>query len=101
LLSLFFDPEDGSDVLPNRRFTFTGLHGVISQKTEFFLATAVRFHIQLRGLHLKELVCSRKKPIGLLFSRGHVYTDCRRNITVATALLRQFENSAPHGSKFS
>jgi hypothetical protein len=39
LLDLPFDPEDGDDVLPNRRLTFTGLHVVISQKIEFRVVT--------------------------------------------------------------
>jgi hypothetical protein len=42
LLGLFFDPRDGDDVLPKRRLTLTELHGVISQKTELFITTAVR-----------------------------------------------------------
>jgi hypothetical protein len=41
-LGLFFDPEDGGDVPPPREFTLTGLHGVISQKIELSLTTAVR-----------------------------------------------------------
>jgi hypothetical protein len=36
LLGLSFDPEDGDMFFPKRRLTFNGLHGVISQKTEFF-----------------------------------------------------------------
>jgi hypothetical protein len=32
LIGLFFDPEDGGDVLPKCQLTFNGLHGVISQK---------------------------------------------------------------------
>jgi hypothetical protein len=35
-------PEDGGDVLRKRRFTFTGLHGVISLEIELHVATAVR-----------------------------------------------------------
>jgi hypothetical protein len=35
LLGLF-DPEDGDDVPPKRRFTFNGLQGVISQKKMLF-----------------------------------------------------------------
>jgi hypothetical protein len=42
LLSLFFDPEDGGDVLPKRRSTFNGRHGVLSQKMVLFITTAVR-----------------------------------------------------------
>jgi hypothetical protein len=37
MLGLFFDPEDGSFVLP-----FIGLHSVISQKVEQLMTTAVR-----------------------------------------------------------
>jgi hypothetical protein len=33
LLGLFFETEDGTDAPSKRRFTFNGLHGVISQKT--------------------------------------------------------------------
>jgi hypothetical protein len=36
LLGLFFDPEDGSDVPPKRRLTFSGVHGVISEKIILF-----------------------------------------------------------------
>jgi hypothetical protein len=36
-----FDPEDGGDVPPKRRFIY-GLHGVISQKMAIFITTAVR-----------------------------------------------------------
>jgi hypothetical protein len=43
LLGLFYDPEDGGDdVLSKRRFTFKRLHGIISQKIELFIITAVR-----------------------------------------------------------
>jgi hypothetical protein len=41
LLGLFFDPEDG-DVPPKHQLTYNALHGVISQKTEVFIITAVR-----------------------------------------------------------
>jgi hypothetical protein len=41
LAGLFFDPEDESDVLPKRRLTFNGLHGVIFQKMVLFITTAV------------------------------------------------------------
>jgi hypothetical protein len=41
-LGLFFDPEDGGDVPPKRRFTFNRLHNVVSQKIELFITTAVR-----------------------------------------------------------
>jgi hypothetical protein len=37
---LFVDPYDGGDVLPKRRFTFTRLHNVMSQKMELFMVTA-------------------------------------------------------------
>jgi hypothetical protein len=33
-LALFFDPEEGGDIPPKRRLTFSGLHGVISKKIE-------------------------------------------------------------------
>jgi hypothetical protein len=36
---MFFDPEDRDDRCP---LTFNGLRGVISQKIEGFIATAVR-----------------------------------------------------------
>jgi hypothetical protein len=39
LLGLFLD---AGDVPPKRRLTFNGLHGVISQKIELFITTAVR-----------------------------------------------------------
>jgi hypothetical protein len=39
-ISLFFSPEDGSDVLPKHQLTFTGQHVFISQKTELFIAAA-------------------------------------------------------------
>jgi hypothetical protein len=38
----FFDPEDGGDVPPKRRFTLNGLYGVISQKMILFITTAVK-----------------------------------------------------------
>jgi hypothetical protein len=41
-LSLFFCPEDGSDVPPKRQLTLNGLHDVISQKMVLFRTTAVR-----------------------------------------------------------
>jgi hypothetical protein len=42
LLGLFVDPEDVGDKSPPRyQLTFNGLHGVISQKTVRFIATAV------------------------------------------------------------
>jgi hypothetical protein len=40
LLGLF-DPDDGGDVTPKRRWLST-LHGVISQKIVLFVTTAVR-----------------------------------------------------------
>jgi hypothetical protein len=36
LLGSLLDPEDGCDVPPKRLFTFTSLHGVISQKIKRF-----------------------------------------------------------------
>jgi hypothetical protein len=42
LLALFFHPEDGGDFPPKRRLIFNRLHGVISQKIELFITTAVR-----------------------------------------------------------
>jgi hypothetical protein len=36
LLGLLFDIKEESDILPKRQLTFTGLHGIISQKTELF-----------------------------------------------------------------
>jgi hypothetical protein len=42
LLGFLVDSEDGGDVfLRNVCFSFTGLHGVISQKTEFLIAADV------------------------------------------------------------
>jgi hypothetical protein len=32
-------------VYPKHRFTFNGLHGVISQKTELFSATEIPLHV--------------------------------------------------------
>jgi hypothetical protein len=41
-LGLFFDPEDGGDViLPKRLLILNGLHGVIFQKIELFITAAV------------------------------------------------------------
>jgi hypothetical protein len=37
LLGLFFDPEDGGDML-----TFSGLYGVTTEETVIFITTAVR-----------------------------------------------------------
>jgi hypothetical protein len=43
LFALFFDPDDADDMFPpERRLTFNGLHGVISQKIEAFITTALR-----------------------------------------------------------
>jgi hypothetical protein len=42
MLGSFFDPGDTRDVPPKRLFTFNGLYGVISQKIELFITTAVR-----------------------------------------------------------
>jgi hypothetical protein len=43
LLGLFFNPEDGGDMIPqNVYLTFNGLHGIVSQKTGLFITTAVR-----------------------------------------------------------
>jgi hypothetical protein len=42
LLGLFLHPEDGSDMFPERRLSFNGLHGVIVQKIELFTSTTVR-----------------------------------------------------------
>jgi hypothetical protein len=43
LLGLFFDFENGGEVVPpKRQLTFNGLHGVISQRIELFIATSVR-----------------------------------------------------------
>jgi hypothetical protein len=42
LLGLFFDPEDGGDMFLQNVLTFNGLHGVIFQKIELFINTAVR-----------------------------------------------------------
>jgi hypothetical protein len=37
LLGLFFNPEDGNEIFfPERLLNLTGLHGVISQKTQPF-----------------------------------------------------------------
>jgi hypothetical protein len=43
LLGLAFEPEDERDLPPKRQFTFSGLHGVISQKTEI-----LEYEISLR-----------------------------------------------------
>jgi hypothetical protein len=48
LLGLFFNPEDGCDVSPRHRLTYSGLHGVIYQKTELFVTTAVRISYPAR-----------------------------------------------------
>jgi hypothetical protein len=42
LLALFFGPKNGGYVAPKRRLALTGLHGVISQKIELFIATAAK-----------------------------------------------------------
>jgi hypothetical protein len=43
LLGLLFSPVYGSDIISSEhRFIFSGLHGVISQRIEHFIATAVR-----------------------------------------------------------
>jgi hypothetical protein len=44
LLVFFFEPEDGGDIFLRNvdELTFNGLHGVISQKIELFIPTAVR-----------------------------------------------------------
>jgi hypothetical protein len=39
---LLFDTEDECDVSPEHRLTFTGLHGVISRKTDLFTVTAAK-----------------------------------------------------------
>jgi hypothetical protein len=38
LLHLFFEPEDEGDMSLRNN----GIHGIISQKTEFFITTAVK-----------------------------------------------------------
>jgi hypothetical protein len=45
LLGLLFGLEDGGDVPPKRRLTFTRLYGVISQKTEFYSPRCENFNI--------------------------------------------------------
>jgi hypothetical protein len=45
MLGLVFDNEDGGDVSPKRRLTFTGIHDAISQLTELFIITPVRTSI--------------------------------------------------------
>jgi hypothetical protein len=40
LLGLFFNPEDGGDVFPKHRLTFSGLH-VISQQIVLFIPKVV------------------------------------------------------------
>jgi hypothetical protein len=42
ILGLFFDPEDGGDLLLKRHLTPTRLHGAISQRIVLFRTTAVR-----------------------------------------------------------
>jgi hypothetical protein len=42
LLHLYFDLENGWHVLPKRPWIFNELHGVISQKIELFITTAMR-----------------------------------------------------------
>jgi hypothetical protein len=43
LLGLFFEPEEDRDVfLKDVRYNFNRLHGVISQKVQLFITTAVR-----------------------------------------------------------
>jgi hypothetical protein len=42
LLGLFFDSEDGADVIPKRRLTLSQTHGTISQKIELFIWTIER-----------------------------------------------------------
>jgi hypothetical protein len=41
LLGLLFNPEDGGDIFPKRRLNMNGLQGVVSQKTEHHITTAV------------------------------------------------------------
>jgi hypothetical protein len=38
---LLFNPDDGGDILPKRPLTFDGLYGVVSNKMELFVTTAV------------------------------------------------------------
>jgi hypothetical protein len=43
LLGLFSDLADGGDMfLQKNQFIFNGLHSIVSQKLDFFIATAVR-----------------------------------------------------------
>jgi hypothetical protein len=57
LLGLFSDPDDGGDVSPKRRLIFNGLHGVISQKIELFLSTAVRIANTRTELVVEMFIC--------------------------------------------
>jgi hypothetical protein len=41
-IGVFFDPEDGGNVFFEKWLTYSGLHGIISQKVELFITTGVR-----------------------------------------------------------
>jgi hypothetical protein len=60
-------------VPPKCRLTFSGLHGVISQKTVLFITTAVRTsnYTKIREDHMKHLYLSVFIPIAPTWSIGH------------------------------
>jgi hypothetical protein len=86
LLGLFFDPEDGGDVPPKRRLTFNRLHGIISQKTVFFITTAVRTSNPTQNsfrIMYNNSVCTRyvstTKPNRLMLFRETVAVYCENH----------------------
>jgi hypothetical protein len=76
---IFFDAEDGDRYVPTkRRLNFNGLHGVISQKIELFITSAVRTSIP-RNPRMYLL-----QPSTTHLHRSHIYRRIIITVTLKT-----------------
>jgi hypothetical protein len=74
-------PSSGSEyktrrhVPPKRRLTFNGLHGVISQKTELFITTAVRTSNPTQSLFILRIIGNALTPGRFKIKEGGAYSN--------------------------
>jgi hypothetical protein len=86
LLSLFFGPEYGGDVPPKRGLTLDGLYGVVSQKTELFITTAVRHSnpTKYKFLAHMSLLWSFQWQQCTTYYSGHSVTQIHKGMSLTT-----------------